>query len=380
MGKAKLNNPFTTVGYYGSEYFCDREEETDQLVTNIQNGNSTTLIAVRRIGKTGLIHHVFAQLPLNWKGIYVDILATENLNEFLNLLATAIIRDVPEKSSLGKRFWEFIKSLRPVISFDPMSGEPQASFNVKRSDAELNIASVLKFIDLQDFKTVIAIDEFQQILNYPEKNTDAWLRTIIQQMKNVVFVFSGSRQHLMSDMFSLPNRPFFRSTQMLPLKKISADIYADFVMRKFKDHSKVIDIELVYEILHWSNLHTYYVQLIFNRLFSASGKHVTAEIWKEQAMKLLAEQEIVFIGYRNMLTNPQWQLLKAIAQDEQVYMPTAKDFINKHNLGSPATVLRSLKSLQNYELVYSDFDTNAQNYYTVYDILFSRWCSERGIG
>jgi len=179
MIKKLIENPFPVNRYQGSDYFCDRETEINRLITDIQNGNSVTLFSIRRMGKTGLIHHLFNQLPLGWKGIYVDILATENLNQFLNLLATAIMNSIPEKSPFGRRVWTFIKSLRPVISFDSLTGVPQASFDVKRKDAELNINAVFQFLEQQDFRILIAVDEFQQIVHYPEKNVDAWLRTQI---------------------------------------------------------------------------------------------------------------------------------------------------------------------------------------------------------
>jgi len=40
--------------------FCDREEETQFIIDNAKNGVNTTLFSIRRMGKTGLIHHVFA--------------------------------------------------------------------------------------------------------------------------------------------------------------------------------------------------------------------------------------------------------------------------------------------------------------------------------
>ena len=108
---ASISNPFITTGYQGSEYFCDREEETLTLKRNLVNGQSTTLIAIRRIGKTGLVRHVLAQLPPDHTGIYLDILPTENLKEFLNALATAVFSTIPEQSKPGKLILDFIKSV-----------------------------------------------------------------------------------------------------------------------------------------------------------------------------------------------------------------------------------------------------------------------------
>lgn len=379
MKPKKLVNPFPTSGYFGPNYFCNRKEETLLLLRNIENGNSTTIISLRRIGKTGLIQHVFGQLPHGWKGIYIDILSTENLNEFLNTLATAIIQTTPQNSSIGKKFWNFIQSLRPVITFDSLTGMPQASFDFTNKNTELNISNVLNFLDKQEFKTVIAIDEFQQILNYPQKNTDAWLRSIIQQLKNVVFIFSGSQQHIMTEMFTSPNKPFFRSTQFLKLNKIDNIDYARFIIKLFKNNDKHIDHNIVTEVLEWCNTHTYYVQTLFNRIFSVTSSIATNEIWQEQAKQLLKEQELIFIGFRILLTSSQWKLLKAIALEERVYSPTSKDFISKYNLGSSAALLRALNSLRKYELIYNEADPTGKIYYSVYDVFFQQWCKEKSI-
>lgn len=366
-------NPFPVTGYLGRDYFCDREEETRKLISNLKNGNSTTLVALRRIGKTGLIKHVMTQLPAGWKGIYVDILETENLNQFLNLLTTSLLQSIPEKSSIGKKTWNFVKTLRPVINFDALTGYPQATFESRPKEAETNIHSIFQFIENQNFKTVIAVDEFQQILNYPEKNTDAWLRTRIQQMKNTVFIFSGSQQHLMNELFSSPKRPFFRSTQMIKLEKIDLNIYQKFIIEQFAKYKKKISASDAVEILEWCNNHTYYVQQLCNRLFASTSPKTVASGWQQQAYSLLKEQETVFFYYRNLLTISQWQLLKAIAAERIVYQPTSMDFITKHSLGTSATVLRSLKSLTGFELVYQDFDIEGRSYYSVYDVFFQRW-------
>lgn len=369
----KPENPFLISGYYSPDYFCDRKEETSQLLSYIQNGQNVTLTFVRRIGKTGLIKHLFHQLPAGWRGIYVDILATEDLQQFLNVLATAVLNAVPEKESLGKKLWTFIKAMRPVISFDPLTNLPQATFEVRKSGTESHIGSIMQFLEKQDHKIVIGIDEFQQISNYPEKNVDAWLRSIIQHLNNVRFIFSGSQQHLMNELFNLPSKPFYRSTAMLGIEKIDKTEYKNFVSRWFNQSGKSISDEIIDDIIDWSCLHTYYVQLVFNRVFATGQKIITSNLWKEEAYKLLKEQENVFFNYRSMLTFHQWRLLRAVAHEGIIISPTSKEFISKYKLGSPSTVLRSLKSLINSELLYSSFTENGGVSYSIYDILFHRW-------
>ncbi|MCH8317054.1 MAG: ATP-binding protein [Bacteroidetes bacterium] len=369
----KPQTPFPISGYFGPEYFCNRKNETQALLNNLYNGVSTTLISIRRMGKTGLIHHVQHKISKDWDTIYLDILPTENLQNFLNVLATGMLHAVSERSGPGKKVWDFIKSLRPTFSFDPVSGDPQVSFESKPPATQQNINSILQLLEKHPKPVMIAIDEFQQILNYPEKNIDAWLRSIIQQLKNVFFIFSGSRQHLMTELFTIPSRPFYRSAQLLKLEKIQYHEYCSFISEKFKKNNRNIDESIIREMLEWTQTYTYYVQLLCNRVFLTGEKKITHECWMDEANKLIKEHEIMFYNYRDLLTKAQWSLVKAVANEDIVYSPTSNEFIGKYQLGSSASVLRSLDSLIRKEMLYYDYDEEGVKYYKVYDLLLQRW-------
>jgi len=372
-----FRTPFPTTGYQGPDYFCDREDELSTLIKNIKGGNSTTLIALRRLGKTALIRHLFHHLQSGYITIYLDILPTESLGELLNQFTTSVAASLPENSALGKKIWKFIRSLRPVISYDALQGTPVISISSSPDQSKQSISDLFTILENQDKPIVISIDEFQQILSYPEKKTDAWLRSIIQKLNNVTFIFAGSQQHLMQELFANPERPFYRSTQFLKIGKLPHHTYRDFIIQKFLEHGKVISNKVADEVLQWADNHTYYVQLLCNRTFVASGKKIKSGLWKEEASRILKEQEFIFFRYREMLTRPQWNLLKALAGDGIVYQPTAAGFISRHELGNPATVLRSLKSLQKMELVHRETDAGGKSYFGIYDILFRRWIDKK---
>ena len=235
------------------------------------------------------------------------------------------------------------------------------------------MAELLHVFEEQPKPVVIAIDEFQQILEYPEKQPEAWLRAIMQQLRDTTFIFSGSEQHLMQDMFANPEKPFFRSTQFMKIGKLEEEIYRDFIVKQFRKHARSISDKTVTEMLRWTDIHTYYVQLLCNRVFLSPGQEITTGIWKEEAAGILKEQEFVFYGYRDMLTKSQWGLLKAIAREGMVYQPASADFISRYALGNPSSVLRSLQSLQKMELIYRENDREGHSYYGIYDVLFGRW-------
>lgn len=376
MKKKIPNNPFLITGYYGSEFFCNREEETHKILQLLQSGQSCLLMGNRRLGKTALIHHIQQMLPKEWGFIYLDILSTENEQQFLNSLGAALLQAFPEKSKVGKKVWEFIKSLHPTISFEQLSGIPQVS--IQSSQVETPIKNIFEFLAELENPTLVAIDEFQQIAHYPEKNTDSWLRTLIQSLQSVYFIFSGSKQSILNELFSDPSRPFYRSASPLLIEKINQEEYRKFVIHHFKKGDKSIEGELVDEILEWAKCHTYYVQLLCNRLYQKPINKYVREDWLYCANEILKEQEIFFIHYRTLLSAQQWKLLSAIARTGTVYAPTSKDFVSTNKLGSPATVFKSLESLLDKEMIYKQHKTSGEIYYEVYDVFFERWMQAMG--
>ncbi len=368
-------NPFIISGYIGPDYFCDREEETGTLIRNAENGINTTLVSIRRMGKSGLIWHSMEKLSRMgvFNCIYTDIYATQTLKEFTNKIGTSILQAVPEKKTAGKKFTDLLKGLRPVISYDTLSGQPQVSFTfTSQHQNEQSLETLFRFLDSLGKPILLAIDEFQQITKYPEKNTEALLRSQLQFMKNVRLIFSGSSHHLLTEMFSNGNRPFFASTQFLFLNEIKSDRYKNFIKEIFGRYNILIDEESLEFISDFSRLHTFYTQSICNRLFATGLRSISINEVRETCSKMIFDNEQLFFQYRNLLTSIQWNLLKAIAKEGKVYKPNSGAFIEKYRIGIPASIQRALESLLNKEMIYKGNDQNG-SYYSVYDLFLSRW-------
>lgn len=362
-------------GYLSKELFCDREKELDVLYENVLNGIDTTLISPRRIGKTGLIYRFFDYLKEKKWGecVYVDIYASRGMEDFIRMLAEAILLKFPEKTSIGKRFVSFLKGLRPLIGYDALTGEPQVQIVYHTpQERENTLKGLLDFLDRQNVPVVLAIDEFQQITEYPEKNMEALLRTCIQQLDHVRFIFSGSRRTLMLEMFSSANRPFFASTQYLTVDKIDRGIYASFITRLFEVYNKKIEREAVDEILDWSDVHTFYTQSLCNRVFAMNESSVTSRHVRKACSDLLERNEPAFLQYRQLLTPIQWNFLIAVAKEREVRQISAQDFVGKYRIGTPANARRLVKSLVDKELLLETVDKEGI-VYQVYDVFLSRW-------
>jgi hypothetical protein len=376
MNDLKNNiNPFITVGYDAPELFCDREKEVKTLLSNVKNGVNTTLISIRRMGKTGLIYHFFEllQQEKEIETIFVDLYETQNLKDFTEKFASAIYQKFPEKKSLGEKFKKFILGLSPVISYDSLSGIPEVRFAYHDNiQCEQSLKSLFLFLEQQNTPIVIAFDEFQQVVNYPEKNTEAILRTIIQTLHNCKFIFSGSNRHIISAMFAGSKRPFFASTQFLALNPIEKEKYYSFIKSIFEKYKKNISSESIAFILEWTRCHTYYTQMVCNQVFKKSGKGLIGlDFVKCVCKEILEEQEVIFLQYRNLLPPVQWELLKAIAKEKEATALTRSAFLKQYHLTLSGSQ-RALSALIEKEMLYVENQKDT-SYYYVYDCFLNRW-------
>ncbi len=201
---------------------------------------------------------------------------------------------------------------------------------------------------------------------------EALLRTQIQGLKNVKFIFSGSNRHLLTQMFQLSSRPFFSSTQNLYLDKIGRKDYSDFIRNKFSDSGMKINEEAIEFVLDFTLQHTYYSQALCNRIFAKGKKHTEIEDAKNAAFEILEQNEPVFFQYRSMITPKQWNMLKAIAKEGALYKPNAQNIIHTYRLGTASSVQRNIEALMNKEIIFQGTDEKG-NFYRVYDCFLMRW-------
>ena len=369
-----MKNPFVLVPYVSKELFCDRENEIVTIMDYLLNGSNVTLISPRRYGKTGLIYRVFDEIKqqkINVNTCYFDIYSTEKVEDFIKVFSEAIITSFEKKSAI-KSFFKFISGLRPILSYDPISGSPELSMTFFSEDEkQKTLASIFQFIENQDKKTIIAIDEFQQIRNY-NTNFEALLRSHIQKLKNVQFIFCGSKKHVMAEMFTDAKSPFYESTRCIYLEKIDKAVYADFIVKMFEKYKKSITSEAVDFILDWTKAHTFYTQSLCNHAFMKSGKNTIKQDAFDSAAQILKENEQTYIQWRDLLTANQWNYLKAVAKEQTLKQPFAADFIQKYNIGTAANSQRLLEALLDKELLLANSTIDGVSY-SVYNVFLSRW-------
>ena len=372
ISQSTPRNPFVYQGYVSPDYFCDRTEETEELIANLQNGRNTVLISPRRMGKTGLIMNAFYRLKNEEKDskcIYVDIFATKNQHDFVQLLGTAIAQEVMSRERQAmKRLLEFFGSWRPVFSVDPLTGMPTVSVSIEPTMTEATLKSIFAYLTQSKHQIYIAIDEFQQIANYPETGTEALLRSYIQFAPNVHFVFSGSKRHLMSQIFHSPDRPFYQSTVSMGLEPLHEEIYYAFTRRFFEQKKGSISPEVFQYIYQRFDGVTRNIQLILNRLYETE-KHVAKQEQADEAIRHIVNRNSMqyeeLIGF---LTDNQLSVVKAIAKEGLVASPQSSEFIRKYDLPGASSVKSALDGLTDKDIVYRKAEG-----FIVYDRFFELW-------
>ena len=370
-----LENPFILEPYRSKAFFCDREKETEEIIRNITNGRNTTLISPRRLGKTGLIFRVFDEMKarkLPFETIYVDISDTLSIEEFIKAISDAVVNKLGKQQKISA-FFKTLKSVRPLLGIDPLTGSPQVSFTfADDNQKQSTLKEVLGYLETYPQKVVLAIDEFQQIREYNDVNMEAILRKHIQHLHNVRFIYCGSKKHTMTDMFTNAKKPFYESTSFSYLSKLPVPVYATFIKEKFESAGKTIDDDSIGYIIEWTKGHTYYTQRLCNEVFSLSGNVVVRNDIVAAIQSILDSERDRFQEIRRLVTRSQWKMLEAIAREGSVSQITSAAFLSKYKISSGPTALRNIKALMDKELVLAT-TTDEGTSYSVYNVFLSRY-------
>ncbi len=367
-------NPFIVSGKIPDEYFCDRTEESALLEKSLGNQLNVVLTSPRRMGKTVLVNHVFERPSVKdeYVTISVDILQTTTFREFIFALGTAVFDAVATKSDKWRRtFVTLLKSLSGSFGYDPVQNTP--TFDIRLGDIqqpEYTLGEICQYLDAVDKRCLVVIDEFQQITRYPEANVEAILRTHIQKLSNVNFVFSGSRRRMMEEMFFSAKRPFFQSARPLRLEPIARDAYYDFASTHFRKAGKDISreaFERVYDTF-WGV--TLYVQRLMKDAYIETpvGGVCDVPLTDRLTLDYIMENGPHLREQLSFISEAQKELLYAIHAEGSVQSITSAAFNRKHRLRSPSSTQSAAMKLLEYDLI-----TRKEKVYSLSDPLLSLW-------
>lgn len=374
-------NPFVYGEQVGGENFCNRRREIKELTSEINSGQNLMIYSPRRFGKTSLIGEVLRNVKANGiLTVYIDLFPVISEKDFVSIALKSISKLFSRDSkNILKKVRSFFKRLSPslyvTVSED---GTPSVGINFSRTETLPAIEDI--FNGLHNFSkdkkknAVVVFDEFQQVGELEDARIEKVLRGIIQDHREIAYVFMGSKKHLIYDMFNNPERPFFKSTAHFPITKIDRNIFADFVNDKFLASKRKIAPETSLYIVDTAESHPYYTQMLAHTVWEITADSL--EVGKEHVdaavEKILGREAAAFTNLWDNLTLKQKRLLLALALKKEEEKIFSTEFLDTHGLGSSSTVQRGIKSLLSKGIIDREEESIEIN-----DIFLKSWLIRR---
>lgn len=347
-------NPFKYGRVVSAEDFCPRSGLLKQLIEFINNGQNVVLQGERRIGKTSLIYEAVRKLKRR-RMLYIDLLEIKTVDDLCRRMVKAIIQ-LEQQAGLLERVLKSLAQLRPVISFDPLTGQPSVSLDASVRLMPDSIDSILDMATRLHKKKslVVVFDEFQDILNLSDsKETLAVLRSKIQFHRSIPYIFAGSVRNKMSEIFTDSESAFFKSAIPMEVGPLGKDVFVRFLTQKFTVGKRILEKDVLKTVLNMAENVPGDVQELCGALWENSSYRdeiSCADIGA--ALELIYARESK--GFETALVQLTSQQLKCLVGIARMggKTPQSSAFVQGVGLTLPASVKKALVRLVQLKIIY----------------------------
>ncbi|PID59017.1 MAG: ATPase [Ignavibacteriae bacterium] len=363
-----MKNLFKFGSIVEGSYFTNRTAEIEKINSILNSKNHLIIISPRRFGKTSLIKKVVSEL--NRPNIYLDLQVITSIEDLSAQLLKRIYRIYP-----SEKFKTILKSLKilPTVSINPLNNEIDISFQAVQSDVVLieDVFNLINKLSARKNPIIVIFDEFQSIKDIG-KDLDKKLRAVIQHHQKVNYVFLGSQESLMRDIFEKKKSPFYHFGYMLPISKIPFKEFAEYLNKRFAKISSD-SYKLSEAVLAVTNAHPYYTQQLAFTIFDLLQKEFKEKsVVDESINELLQIHDMDFERLWNTLNKTDKKIL--IGMSKYKISPMAGEFSSKVQINSSSTIFSSLKRLMIKGVVIQSNST-----YEIDDPFFKRWIIKKEI-
>ena len=359
-----------------NDNFIDRIEDRKQLKTFLGGGINVMLISPRRWGKSSLVKAAMEELKQEDKQVkvcYLDASRIISEEEFYNKFAIAVIESA--SSTLEKKwadFKQYVQALIPGVklktsAFDAVEMEMELNFTPLKDSAERVLQLPEQISIDKGLHIIVCIDEFQQLSYLPNwKKMEATMRSVWQHQHHTNYCLYGSKRHMMMDIFSNSNNPFYRFGQVLYMKKIEKQYWMPYIIEGFTKTGKHISEELASMICDIAQCHSWYVQQFSLFVWMNTETEVTEEIINRQLQVVIDTNADMFAKDIENLAASQVAMLRAVSAGETQF--NAKEVVKRYGLGAPRTITLNKKALITRDIIEVNDDS-----YRFVDPIYALW-------
>jgi len=367
-----MQNPFAYSNYVTGESFCNRKKELSELLKYIKGSQNVLLYSHRRYGKSSLIRQIFREIKnknLNIGTMHVELYGTISEKDFITRTFQGLNQLESNFERLLKSVSKAIKNIKLNLSIDSATGSTLVSPSFEAVNEKVILEELMNILSKysQKYKLVIAFDEFQEVANYTEDGFEKRLRSFIQQHSNICYIFSGSQQHLITEMFNSNNRAFYKLAESFHLDKIETKHYIPWIQNLFNRKKVNLPDELIEEIAQRFENHPMYIQnFLFHLWERPVKKGFSPEILSEVEDAIIEKRSLEHTVLWETLSINQKKTLKLILLNNGSNLFNA-DSLKSVNLKTGSLVTKALSSLMKKEIIVKN------GRYLIQDVIFKKW-------
>lgn len=334
--------------------FCNREQERTTLKNSIAAREHVVLAAPRRYGKTSLITQVLKESSI--PGVCIDFFFALTQVDVAKTISEGVSKVIsmllPKTKAACNKLINSVVELNPKLTFNLFGQKLEISTKqtTEKSISELLLA-LDQFANKEKKACVIVFDEFQQIGELEENHAiEAAIRHAVERSDNVSYIFSGSKRHLLNEMFSNKSRPLYHLCDLMTVERIDTPYYFDFLNKMSKNQwGKSLSNDVIDEIIYLTENHPYYVNALCRRLWNNSEIPTIANV-RNAWNNYVNQQGIWITNDLSYLTLNRRKVITALAY-QPTNEPQGQTFSKRVGL-NPSGIKKCLTDLQKLDLIY----------------------------
>ena len=370
--------PFVYGKIADGSNFTDRRQDTEKLVNNFKGQVNTVIISPRRWGKTSLVHHALQSMSkeTDYLLCQIDIFncrtETQFYQAYVNALLKASYTKMDEFIAAAKKY---VGAFGPKLTLSDSNMQYELAFGIDFKDKQNSYDEIVDLpqqIALERGKKfIVCIDEFQNVSNYEDSvGFQRKLRAHWQRHNQVGYCMFGSKRHMLLDIFSNYEMPFYKFGDILFLEKIDEQEWVAFIVDRFAQTGKTISTTQALRIAQNVACHPYYVQQLAQLVWLRTDTACKDAIIDAAFEALVGQLSLLFSNIIDTLTAKQISFLQAIAQGERNF--SSREVLTKYQLGTSANIKNLRKAMQDKDLI--DVMPNSIQ---LQDPLFAYWLTHK---
>lgn len=289
MPRQRSSDLFPTDQPIPASQMIGRGADVREIASTLAGGSSVILAGARRTGKTSVCDAVLGRLDRRgYYTISIDLFRIATTAEFAELLVAATLsnrsalrRALHQTRRAGRFVADALQTSAVLKSKAQLGEELEIAFSpglaardpVRYLDYALALPARIAAADRKE--VIVFFDEFQEIASPqqpygdPDRLTKR-MRAIFQRSTGVSYLFAGSLEHLMRDLFTPSQRALHQFGGFHDLRPIDRETWEAGLAERFAADDCILEPGALSRIVDYGELHPRTTMLI------AQKSHLTS--------------------------------------------------------------------------------------------------------